>query len=99
MHPNYEFTRDGSNQYQESKCPVCGGQEFEWGQFQGAFTPGSSFWSPQKRQLLKARRCVRCNNVLQFTDPQGTVRRNNRVIIIVTVVIMIAVALAVIPLL
>ena len=89
----YEFSRDVSDQYQHNKCPVCDGQDFEWGQFQGSYVPGSSFWSPQKRQLLKARRCVRCNNVLQFTDPQATVRRNKSMIIIVTVAIMIAVVL------
>ncbi len=93
----YEFTRDTSDQYQQNKCSVCGGQEFEWGQFQGYYIPGKSFWSPQKRQMLKARRCVRCNNVLQFTDPQATVQRNNRVIILATVAFMIALVLLVIP--
>jgi hypothetical protein len=93
----YEFTRDVSDQYQQNECPVCAGQDFEWGQFQGYYIPGKSIWSPQKRQMLKARRCVRCNNVLQFTDPQATVQRNNMVIIAITVAIMITLVLIAIP--
>ncbi len=60
-----EPTREQS---QPEKCPVCSGSEFEWGILYGAYY-GTTF-SPLTRiknpKMVKVRRCLRCNNLLQF---------------------------------
>ena len=80
----------------DSKCPVCGNNEFEWGylSYQTYYVPGPySLWRTQtrNRQMIKVRRCLRCNNILQFTDAETT-RRVNRS---VTMVAVVAIAFAV----
>jgi hypothetical protein len=71
-------------------CPVCGGQEFEWGRLAGGqygigYVPGFSMWQIKRGQAIKVRRCLQCNNLLQFTDEELT-NRNRRAMTIILVI-------------
>ena len=79
----------------QGKCPVCGGQEFEWGRIGGqvVYRPGDSFWKLGGYQYIRARRCLQCNNLLQFTDPELT-RRQNKVVAVIIVIAILAVIFA-----
>src|SRR5690349_14170372 len=80
----------------QGKCPVCGGEAFEWGRIAGqaVYRPGDSLWKVHGHQYIRARRCLQCNNLLQFADTELT-RRQNRIIAIVVVVAILFVVLAV----
>jgi hypothetical protein len=82
-------------EYQQNNCPMCGGREFEWGRVQSFYVPGSSMWSTRGRQVVKARRCLRCNNLLQFTDAAMSRQQSRGVIIIVIIALVFSVAIAV----
>jgi len=84
-----------TNELQQSKCPVCGSQDFEWGRLQAYYVPGTSLWSAKGRQMVKARRCLRCNNLLQFTDTARTAQFNRIVIVIVAISLLISLSVVV----
>jgi len=73
--------------YQQSKCPVCGGQDFEWGRLGGQayYLPSMSAWAMKGRQVIKVRRCLRCSALIPFTDPALT-RQFNRLVAVIAVV-------------
>jgi hypothetical protein len=80
----------------QQPCPVCGGQEFEWGRLAGQvyYIPGFSLWRGKGRQVIKIRRCLQCNNLLQFSDEQLT-RQQTRAAMIAVVVVLLIVGTAV----
>lgn len=64
-------------------CLICGSEDYEWGYIDGAYQPGllTTKLDP-RRQLLAARKCLRCNNVQIFTDKKTTQRMWQTVAII-----------------
>jgi len=81
----------------QQPCPVCGNQEFEWGRMPMTvyYLPGlTRLWTTmrQGRQVIKVRRCLRCNNLLQFTDDSLTKRQNSTTIIVVILAMAFALA-------
>ena len=72
----------------QTPCAICGGQEFEWGRLAGQvyYLPGLSVWGRKGRQVIKLRRCLRCNNLLQFSDNELT-RQQNRAIWVTLVIV------------
>jgi hypothetical protein len=83
------YSSDDPNiELQQGKCTICGGQDFEWGRLQVYYIPGSSMWSTRGRQVVKARRCLRCNNLLQFTDQSMTGQQNRTIILIVVIALL-----------
>jgi hypothetical protein len=78
--------------YQQSKCPVCGSADFEWGRMGGRtyYVPGESMWTWRGYQNIRTRRCLQCNNLLQFADPSLTRQQNRLIILIVVVAISLA---------
>jgi hypothetical protein len=85
---------------EESKCPVCGGEEFEWGRIAGqaVYRPGDSLWALRGHQYIRARRCLQCNNLLQFADPTLTRRQNMVVFVFVIFLILIFMCAFMLPL-
>ncbi len=83
----YKAKNDFLDPYHQGKCPVCGGTEFEWGRLGGQtyYVPGESMWRWRGYQYIRTRRCLQCNNLLQFADASLT-QRQNRVIILIVVV-------------
>jgi hypothetical protein len=80
----------------QGKCPVCGGEDFEWGRIGGqvVYRPGDNLWKVRGYQYIRARRCLRCNNLLQFADPELT-RRQNKVVVVSVVVAVLFTLLAI----
>jgi hypothetical protein len=80
--------------HQQGKCPVCGGETFEWGRLAGQsyYLPGESLWRVSGRQVIKIRRCLQCNNLLSFTDPNLS-RQQNVMIAIVLLIVFISLLL------
>ncbi len=76
-------------------CPVCGGTEFEWGRLGGQtyYVPGQSMWRWRGYQYIRIRRCLQCNNLLQFADP-GLTSKTNRTVFVIVVLVLIFVAMA-----
>ncbi len=85
---------------QETKCPICGGQNFEWGLLAGAYyLPGTSLWSMRGRQAIKVRRCVQCNNVVAFIDPVLMRGQTRLALLIALIAIAISILIAVLSIL
>ncbi len=84
---------------EQSKCPVCGGEDFEWGRIggQAVYRPGDSLWKVRGYQYIRARRCLQCNNLLQFTDPDLTRRQNRLIIVIVVIAVLLALFAVILP--
>lgn len=63
---------------QLSPCPVCGGEEYHWGKFEGEsvlrfYTADGSRWDRKTRHggdYIKARVCMNCGNVQLFVKPK-----------------------------
>jgi len=72
----------------QTPCAVCGGQEFEWGRLAGQvyYIPGLNLWARKGRQVIKIRRCLQCNNLLQFGDDELTQQQNRAVVIVLIIV-------------
>ena len=53
----YKQKNDFLDPYQQSKCPVCGGEEFEWGRLGGQtyYVPGESMWRLRGWQYIRTR--------------------------------------------
>jgi hypothetical protein len=85
-----------NNLLDQGQCPVCGGDAFEWGRIAGqvVYRPGDRLWKLGGSQYIRARRCLQCNNLVQFTDPELT-RRQNRILGIVLAVVFLIILLAV----
>ncbi len=97
----YPQNNDAANEYLQKKCPVCDNQEFEWGRLGGQvyYLPGTSIWSSRGRQVIRIRRCLRCNNLLQFTDQDLTRTQSRSMMLIAAFFIIIALLLAIGPVL
>jgi hypothetical protein len=80
----------------QSKCPVCGGESFEWGRLGGQtyYVPGQNMWRMRNYQYVRIRRCLTCNNLLAFTDPEMSARYR-RMTYTVVVLVLIGVLFAV----
>ncbi len=78
---------------QKSPCPVCNGREFEWGRVgqQVYYVPGDNMWTIRGYQRIRARRCVQCNNLLTFVDPELT--RKQRLMVLPIIIIAVALGL------
>jgi hypothetical protein len=72
----------------QTPCTVCGGQEFEWGRLAGQvyYIPSVNLWRRKGRQVIKLRRCLRCNNLLPFSDAELT-RQQNRATVVVLIIV------------
>ncbi len=72
----------------QTPCAVCGGQAFEWGRLAGqvVYIPGLSFWGRKGRQVIKVRRCLQCNNLLQFSDDELTGQYNRFMWVVLAIV-------------
>jgi hypothetical protein len=72
----------------QTPCAVCGGQEFEWGRLAGQvyYIPSANLWRRKGRQVIKIRRCLQCNNLLQFSDDELT-RQQNRAMVVVLIIV------------
>src|SRR5258708_853829 len=73
----------------QTPCSVCGGQAFEWGRLAGQvfYIPSLNFWGRKGRQVIKIRRCLQCNNLLQFSDEVLTQQQNRAMWIAVAIVL------------
>ncbi len=83
------------------KCPVCGGENFEWGHLGGQayYVPGQNIWRLGRNyQYMRVRRCLTCNNLLVFADPELSKRTWRLTMLIVTLVIVLALVAIVLPL-
>lgn len=54
-------------------CPMCNGTHYEWGWLHHAWYNPKS-WLPWKHKLVTVRRCLNCNNLLEFVDEQRSRR-------------------------
>ncbi len=83
------------------KCPVCGGQDFEKGRLGGQayYIPGDSLWRLRGYQYVRIWRCLQCNHLMQFADPELSKQRNQMVLFIVILVVLLALAAIALPLL
>ncbi len=95
----YKQKNDFLDPYLESKCPVCGGTEFEWGRLGGQtyYVPGESMWRWRGYKFIRTRRCVQCNNLLQFADESLTKQQNKMIVWIVGVVVFLVLLGAILP--
>ncbi len=91
----YKQKNDFLDPYMQSKCPVCGGTEFEWGRLGGQtyYVPGESMWRMRGWQYIRTRRCMQCNNLLQFADADMT-RKQNRMIVGIVILALVLVFFA-----
>lgn len=85
----------------QQPCLICGGQEFEWGRLAGQvyYVPGFSLWGSKGRQSIKIRRCLQCNNLLQFSDEELTSRQMRVLTITLVIVFMVLGAVICFPVL
>ena len=90
------FLPSDETTFQHSQCPVCGGHDFEWGRLAGQayYVPSTNMWAMKGRQVVKVRRCLRCNAMMPFGDPTMTRQFNRVMAIIVVVAVVIAFAIA-----
>ncbi len=97
----YKQKNDFLDSYLEGKCPVCGGTEFEWGRLGGQtyYVPGNSMWRFRGWQYIRTRRCVQCNNLLQFADADMTKQQNKMIYVIIGIVLVMALFAGVLPML
>ena len=87
-----------NNPYLQSKCPVCGGTEFEWGRASGTYVAGPRrVLSMRGIRVFRARRCIQCNNVLSFVDEELS-RRQNELALALTIFMVLFLCIGVIVL-
>lgn len=75
---------DFMNPLAQGDCPVCGGNDFEWGRLGGqvGYYPGTEFWKVAMPRVVMARRCLKCNNLLSFVDEEMTSQRQKLMILV-----------------
>ncbi len=90
---------DPTNSQIDAKCPVCGSDVFEWGRMSAGayYVPGSIRWDKRARQVIRVRRCLRCNNLMQFTDQDLTRRQAQLTTLIVVVSLIIGLLAVALP--
>ena len=84
-----------------SPCPVCKGQNFEWGRLgrQIYYVPGTNLWSSRGMQYISTRRCMQCNHLLSFADQDLTTKQRQTVTPIIVVAVIFALLAALLPML
>jgi len=85
---------------QNSPCPVCKGQQFEWGRLgrQVYYVPGDDFWVMRGFQYIRVRRCLNCNHLLSFADQELTRKQRQTVLPIIVIAVLLAALAAFLPL-
>ncbi len=62
------------------------------------YRPGDNLWTMRGYQYIRARRCLQCNNLLQFADPELTRRQNKVIVVVVLVAVLFTLLAIMIPL-
>lgn len=80
-----EYREKRKNVEPEVPCSVCGGNEFEWGILNGGWY-AKSFMSFSYK-MIRVRRCLNCNNLLQFIDEERSRQYMMMIIVLVIIVV------------